>query len=98
MTESCKKCYTVVDLDNAPFRESGHSAMGKVPAFDQRDWTCPKCGGLLAREIDGVRVESGKADPRKTAQEPALVVPVVKKASKRVGAVVADAFKRAKGE
>lgn len=97
MTASCKRCYTVVDLANAPFRESIQTGAGITVAFTQRDWTCPRCGGLLVREIDGTRVESGGPDPRKKVAKP-VVMPIVTEASKAAKAAVASVGRRAKSK
>lgn len=63
MVVSCKKCMAVVDTDNAPFSETKYGPGAGLPAYVQRDVTCPKCGGLLERQIDGKVVTNGP-DPR----------------------------------
>lgn len=77
---SCQGCMGVVDLDNAPSRESSHGTTLKTPSFKQHDITCPHCGGLLQRKIDGEEIFANEADPRGVVAMPVVdVTPPMRK-------------------
>lgn len=64
MFMSCKACRNVVDLDNAPVSGREFPPSGGRKGYTQQDVTCPKCGGLILRKIDGETVRPDEPDPR----------------------------------
>lgn len=61
---SCPKCQNVVDADSAPVKTSEQPGTKDLRSSKQEDITCPKCGGLILRKLNGEEVGGEGADPR----------------------------------